>query len=92
MNDSVNGGMPVIDRSTVTQGFIISVSIKTQRQITNNVEYCNTGSIGKMHNRFGILGVWSDIMFEDYERYNEMKANEIKQYVLISAGQVKQKS
>jgi hypothetical protein len=32
-----------------------------------------------MHNRFGILGVWSDIMLEDYERkINEMKANEDK--------------
>lgn len=32
-----------------------------------------------MHNRFGILGVWSDIMLEDYERkINEMKVNEDK--------------
>jgi hypothetical protein len=46
-----------------------------------------------MHVCIGILGVWSDIMLEDYERkINEMKANEKKQYVLISAGQVKQKS
>jgi hypothetical protein len=32
-----------------------------------------------MHVCIGILGVWSDIMLEDYERkINEMKANEKK--------------
>ena len=36
--------------------------------------------------RIGILGVWGDIVFGDYERERR------KKYVPISAGQVKRKS
>ena len=31
-----------------------------------------------MHVCIGILGVWEDIMLEDYERINEMKRDEKK--------------